>query len=335
MATWQDAVGNRPSPAARRSGPVLGILLTVAGALLAIGSLLTWVTVSVKGQVGFGFFQFSPNISKSLTGTSLPHGSIFLASGIAVAGAGLLMLLFRDSRGVRIGMGAVALVAVGAVVWVLMGLLGQRDQLQAAKDSLQKIADSGGPLGFLVHSIEQALKGAIHVTITRGTGAYLAAAGVLSAAGGGIAAIVTGLLRRSRTRAPAVAPAGYGSAAGFGPQPGAVSPVVSPPAWSAPAPAPIPAAWPPGPVAPPGPPPAQPAAPVVQPAVPVAQPAAVPPTPPPMPGRGSHAPTVIERAPAPTPNMPTVVEQPPDPNELPPPRRRGEPAPPHRPGSPR
>jgi hypothetical protein len=306
MATWQDAVGNRPATASRPYQPTLGIVVTAAGALLAIGSLLTWITVTVKGKIGFGFFQFSPDISKSITGTSVPRGSAILASGIVVAGAGALMLLFRDSRGIRIGMGAVALAGVGVVVWVLLGLVGQKNQLQAAKDALQNLADSGGPLGFLVHSIERALKGAIHVKVSQGAGLYMAGIGFLAAAVGGIAAIVTGLLRSSAPAAAAAPAIGYVPPAGYGPQPAYPPPSwATPPQAPAPAPTPAPAAWPPGPSVPPGPPPA----------------------PPPMPGRGSHAPTVIEGGGtrSPTPPQPTVAEPPAsDPNRLPPPRRRGD-----------
>jgi hypothetical protein len=321
MATWQDAVGNRPAPAARRHSPVLGILLAVAGGLVVVGTLLTWVTVTVKGTIGIGPFQFSPNISRSITGSSLPHGSTILASGLVMAGAGLLMLVFNQSRAMRIAMGALAIAAAGVVVWVLLGLLGQRHQLEAARDALQKLGAGGGPLGVLLDSIKRALAGSsVHVQVSPGAGGFLAGAGLLGALGGGVAAIVTGLVGGSGLRASVAAQTGYAPPVAPSPAWPTPAPAPSPAgAWPPPAPAPSPAgAWPPPPSTPPGPPPAPGGRPAP---APPARPAA-----PPMPGRGSHAPTVIDQAPAATPHMPTVVEQPsPKPNPLPPPRRRDDP----------
>jgi len=278
MAT---ARGGRAA-AVSRAPTVVGAVIAAAGGLVIVGTLLPWV----KAKIDLLFFSKTITV----TGTQVSKGSIILACGFVICGAGLMMLVTRSSLA-RLALAGVAILGVVVIVTQLLSLLGQRKKLESIQEQVQKITNLPG-IGGVLKNIGDQLKGIlpdnpIHATV--GPGVYLLGLGLLAAAVGGLVALVLGIIRvTSRTAA----------------QPEPIAPFV--------APGPVAAAWP---VPPPQQPQAWPAAPPPQqqwpppvqpppahrpqpPPWPPSPPAPAPPAPP-VPSRGSQAPTVIAQSPTP------------------------------------
>jgi hypothetical protein len=241
-----------------RGSPLGPILAIGGGAIVAIGSFLTWFTLSATG----GF-------SSSGSGTDAGDGWITLAVGVLMVIAGLVILAGR-SRGVVRGMAILAI--VGGVIAAGDGLL----NLATARDQLaESVAESTG-------LTKDQARQQVDLALDSGQAELSADIGLWMVIGGGVIGFVGGILgltaaKRAPVGAAAAAPpAPEGTLTGFSaPQPAAPA---SPPAAP---PAPPPAA----------PPPAAPEAPSVSPAAPAPPPppsgagagAGVPPPPPPQP----------------------------------------------------
>lgn len=250
-----------------RASPLGPILAIGGGAIAAIGSFLTWFTLSATG----GF-------TSSGSGTDAGDGWITLAAGVLMVIAGLVILAGR-SRGAVRWMAILAI--VGGVIAAGDGLL----NLATARDQLaESVAESTG-------LTKDQARQQVDLALDSGQADLSAGIGLWMVIGGGVIGIVGGILglvaaRRVPSGAAAAPPAPEGTLTGFSaPQPAAPAP---PP--TAPAP---PSAAPTAPPAPPpaAPPPAAPEAPSVPPAAPAPPPppsgagagAGVPPPPPPRP----------------------------------------------------
>jgi hypothetical protein len=243
-----------------RASPVGPILAIGGGAVVAIGSFLTWFTLSVPGGG-----------SDSGSGTDAGDGWITLVAGVLLVIAGLVILAGRSPGAVR----AMAILAiVGGVVAAGDGLL----NLATARDQLaESVAEATG-------ATKDQARQQVDLALDSGQADLSAGVGLWMVIGGGIIGFVGGILgltaaRRAPTGATAAPPAPGGTLTGFAdPQPAAPAPPpAAPTAPSAPPPA--------------APPPAAPEAPSVPPAAPAPPPppsgagagAGVPPPPPPQP----------------------------------------------------
>jgi hypothetical protein len=238
-----------------RASPVGPILAIGGGAIAAIGSFLTWFTLSVPG----GF-------SNSGSGTDAGDGWITLAAGVLMVIAGLVILAGRSPRAVR----AMAILAiVGGVVAAGDGLL----NLATARDQLaESVAEATG-------ATKDQARQQVDLALDSGQADLSAGIGLWMVIGGGIIGLAGGILGLVAARrvpaGTAAAPPAPGALSGFeAPRPAAPAP---PPA----APSASPRAAPPAPSAPPAPAPAAPAPP--PPPSGAGAGAGVPPPPPPKP----------------------------------------------------
>ena len=95
---------DRPAQSRSLAGPIVMIL---GGAATVVGSLLSWASVSVSSPLLGG-------LSQTVSGTSSSDGKVTLVCGIGMVIAGLIIWL-RSTRGLRLGLAIVAIVA-GLVV---------------------------------------------------------------------------------------------------------------------------------------------------------------------------------------------------------------------------
>jgi hypothetical protein len=212
-----------------RASPVGPILAIGGGVVAAIGSFLTWLTVSAPGQFS------NPN-----SGTDLGDGWITLVAGVLLVIAGLVILAGRSPAAVR----AMAILAiVGGVV--------------AAGDGLLNLATSRDQLAESVRTpneTQEAARRRVDVALDSGQVDLSAGIGLWMVTGGGIIGLVGGILgltaaRRAPTGATAAPPAPGGTLTGFAdPQPAAPAP--PPPPSGAGAGAGVPPPPPPQPEAP-------------------------------------------------------------------------------------
>jgi hypothetical protein len=212
-------------------GPILGI---VGGALLVIGSLMTWATVSFNVENIANALGVDPSIippgslgSQSVAGTKVSDGKIALVCGIIVVIAAVALLAVT---GARVWAAAVLMLAglVGGGIALYDGINGKDDAINDAARALTAQGLPGDVKSFFNVSI--------------GIGIWICVIG-------GIAAIVAGILvlmQRGQAVAPAAmggtmsAPMGGGdmaSSAGTGvppTAPPAEAPATMPPAAEAP-----------------------------------------------------------------------------------------------------
>jgi tryptophan-associated transmembrane protein len=164
---------SRPTPL----GPILAV---AGGALLAIGSFLTWAEVSGGGQ------------SESVTGTEGSDGWITLVAGVLVVAAGVAAF-----KAVRRPL-AILIVAMGLVG----GGVGLYDALTAKENVISEVAEqSAASTGASVAEVRAVLDQLIdsgQIGISIGIGLYVVIVG-------GVLAVVGGALQLSRTRSTASA----------------------------------------------------------------------------------------------------------------------------------
>lgn len=170
-----------------RSTPLGPVLAIAGGALLAIGSFLTWAEVSGGGQ------------SEAVSGTEGSDGWITLVAGVLVVGAGLAA--FKAARRPL----AILIVAAGLVG----GGVGLYDALTAKENVIAEVAEqSAAASGASVAEVRAVLDQLIdsgQIGISIGIGLYVVIVG-------GILAVVGGALQLSRTRSTASAVFGTESA---------------------------------------------------------------------------------------------------------------------------
>ena len=222
-------------------GPILGI---VGGALLVIGSLMTWATVSFNVENIANALGVDPSVipagslgSQSVAGTKVNDGKIALVCGVIVVIAAVVLLAVSGAR------------VLAAAALMLAGLVGGGialyDGINGKDDAINE-----GARALTASGLPGDVKSFFNVSI--GIGIWICVIG-------GIAAIVAGILvlmQRGQAAAPAM-----GGTMSTGPLGGAdmSSPTGAPPATPpAEAPATTP---PPAPEMPstPEPPPAPPA----------------------------------------------------------------------------
>jgi len=205
--------------AGRRSTPIGPILAIVGGALLAIGSFLTWATVSGAGT------------EVSAKGVDGSDGYYTLVAGLVALACGLVSM--------KAGRRALAVVAIVA------GLLGAGVGLYDALTAKDRVLDSAAEqaatqLGATPEEVRTFLDEAIdagQLSISITIGLYVVI-------GGGVIAIVGGVMQMGGKGATASAPSMPGGFAATSAAP--------------PAAAPMPSEMAPPPAAPPAPPPAAP-----------------------------------------------------------------------------
>jgi hypothetical protein len=161
-----------------RSTPLGPVLAIAGGALLAIGSFLTWAEVSGGGQ------------SESVSGTEGSDGWITLIAGLLVVGAGVAA--FRATRRPL----TILIIAMGLVG----GGVGLYDALTAKENVIAEVAEqSAAASGASVAEVRAVLDQLIdsgQIGISIGIGLYVVIAG-------GILAVVGGALQLSGTRSTA------------------------------------------------------------------------------------------------------------------------------------
>lgn len=168
--------------------PIGAILAVVGGALLAIGSFLSWASVSGGGT------------SVSAKGVDGSDGYITLIAGIVALGAGVAMM--RQAKRVL------------AVLAILAGLIGGGvglyDALTAKDSVLDSAAEEIAPgLGASVEEVRSLLDQAIdsgELSISISVGLYIVI-------GGGILALIGGVMSIRGGEDMAATPAGFSSGA--------------------------------------------------------------------------------------------------------------------------
>lgn len=169
-------------------GPILGI---VGGAMLVIGSLLTWATVSFNVENIANALGVDPSIlpaeslgSKSVTGTKVSDGKIALVCGIIVVLAAVILIAVAGARVL-----AAAVLMVGGLAG---GGIALYDGINGKDDAI-----SEGARAFTQAGLPGDVKSFFNVSI--GIGIWICVIG-------GIAAIVAGLMvlmQKGQTAAPA------------------------------------------------------------------------------------------------------------------------------------
>jgi hypothetical protein len=220
---------------AGRSMPVGAILAIVGGALLAIGSFLSWATVSGAGT------------EVSASGMDGSDGVVTLVAGILALACGLLAM--RAGRRVL------------AIVAILAGLagagLGIYDAVTAKDSVLDAAADQ---VATQVGATPDEVRALLDDAIDAGQLSISISVGLYVVIGGGLLALVGGFLMlgsRGTTSAAPAEPAGFATVASPSPTPS------SPPVATSSDPAPPFSG--PGDVAPPAAPPAPPPPPAAPP----------------------------------------------------------------------
>jgi len=199
-----------------RSMPIGAVLAIVGGALLAIGSFLSWASVSGAGT------------EVSATGMDGSDGVVTLIAGVVALGCGLAAM--KAGRRVL------------AVLTILAGLagagLGLYDAL-TAKDSVLDAASEevATQVGATTEEVRALLDAAIDsgdLSISIGFGLYIVI-------GGGVLALVGGAMQMSGKGASATAPAapaGFATSAAAPPSMTSMPGEVAPPPAAPPAPPP-------------------------------------------------------------------------------------------------
>lgn len=208
----QQSAGSRSTPI----GPILAI---VGGALLAIGSFLSWATVSGTGT------------DVSATGMDGSDGVITLVAGLAALACGVIAM--------KAGRRALAVIAIVA------GLIGAGVGLYDALTAKDSVLDSASEevatqVGATKEEVRAFLDDAIdagQLSISIGIGLYIVI-------GGGVIALVGGVLQMGgkgasvSVGAPAT-PAGFATSSAAAPPPAApMQSDMTPPAAPAPPPPP-------------------------------------------------------------------------------------------------
>lgn len=208
----QQSAGSRSTPI----GPILAI---VGGALLAIGSFLSWATVSGTGT------------EVSATGMDGSDGVITLVAGLAALACGVIAM--------KAGRRALAVIAIVA------GLIGAGVGLYDALTAKDSVLDSASEevatqVGATTEEVRAFLDDAIdagQLSISIGIGLYIVI-------GGGVIALVGGVLQMGGKGASAsvgapATPAGFATSSAAAPPPAApMQSDMTPPAAPAPPPPP-------------------------------------------------------------------------------------------------
>ncbi|HEY7282213.1 MAG TPA: hypothetical protein VID47_11535 [Actinomycetota bacterium] len=242
-----------------------GIITAIGGLLVLVSSFPIWGRVAEANGPRH---------------TDVKASGIVLIAGIVILVIGVLLVVMR-SRGARIALAVLAIIGGILAILASVAYVGSKDTI------INTVADKAADEQGVPHKpVEEQLKQAVDagtITVSTGLGAYLAL-------GGGVLALIGGIvgLRKGRTSATAPVAAGYGgTATGFpaAAPPPAVPPTAPPPTGPPPS---APPAGPPPSAPPAGPPPSGPPAgppPTGPPAGP--PPGAPPPQPPPTDGGGS------------------------------------------------
>jgi hypothetical protein len=243
-----------------------GILTAIGGILVLVSSFPIWgrVSATAGGQH-----------------SDVKASGVVLIAGIVILAIGVLMVAIR-SRGARIALAVIAIIGGILAILASVAYVGSKDTI------LNTVADKIGDEQGIDHkTAEQQFKQALdsgQIKVETGLGAYLAL-------GGGVLALVGGIvgLRKGRSAAPAAASYEYagGTATGF--PTGAAAPPAVPPAAPPPSgpPPSAPPAGPPPSAPPAGPPPSGPPAGPPPAGPPAGPPPGAPPPQPPADGGGS------------------------------------------------
>lgn len=186
----------------------VGIVGIVGGLALALGSFLTWATVSLNFDTLAGALGIDParipnsvraGSTVSMTGWRLEDGKWTFAAGIVVL---VVAVAFTAARNARV-LGALMIVggAVGGGVALYDATIQKRQAIDETTRALAGVGLPGQVSDFL--------------SVTLGIGIWLSIAGGLAAVVGGVMAMATGASVPPRTDAsspPATLPDG-----GFGP----------------------------------------------------------------------------------------------------------------------
>lgn len=202
---------------------LVGIVGIVGGLMLALGSFLTWATVSVEVDMIAGALRIDPaqipagvraGSTASVTGWRLTDGKWTFAAGIVVL---VVAVAFTSSRNTRV-LGA--LMIVGGAVGGGIAIYDATIQKNQAIDSVARAFAGFGLPGRV----------ADFFAVTLGIGIWLAIAGGLVAVVGGVMAMTAGA--RISTTTGVWSPPATLTEAGFGPSgvEGSMAPPPPPPA---------------------------------------------------------------------------------------------------------
>jgi hypothetical protein len=199
-----------------RPSPVAMIVGIIGGALLTIGSFLTWASVSVDTDALVNKLAEALNVDPAVLQGSVPttgfsqsvSGMQDGADGIFTLVAGILVLIFAgilfvkfDLRKVMGGlMVAAGLVGGGVALWDISQLNDAKDAaLAEASTALQALGVDGGTLSDVIE-------------VSAGIGIYACALG-------GVVAIIAGIMALTQ-KAPMVAAPAMGASMGSTPSTG-------------------------------------------------------------------------------------------------------------------
>jgi hypothetical protein len=216
-----------------------GILGIVGGALLLVGSFLTWVTLTLDLNAFAGLLGVDPaqlagaGVTNSATNSGLESnaGKITLVTGIIVLVVAVLLVMGkRASRSA--GTAMLVAGAIGSAA-VLLNLATKDSQIDSELDS---IAPQLTALGITKDAIKNVFE------VRWGMGIYICLVG-------GILAIIAGIMAmRSSTDAAPIAMTTSAPAGGFAaPTPAPSAPIAPPPTQTFPPAEPAPPASPEGP----------------------------------------------------------------------------------------
>jgi hypothetical protein len=177
---------SRPSPLR-----LIGFLLVALGGLLAgIGVVITWVTVGLtddKNNV----------LTQRYLGTDLPEGKVVLAAGLILLGG---IIVLRRVRGPFARRAVAALLIVASLLTVGIAIKVATGAHRYADKALQDMTNVAAvtlklPPDQARQRVDQIAS--LGITVTRGTGVWLALAGGLLAAAGAVLSLVWALRREA------------------------------------------------------------------------------------------------------------------------------------------
>lgn len=177
---------SRPSPLR-----LIGFLLVALGGLLAgIGVVITWVTVGLtddKNNV----------LTQRYLGTDLPEGRLVLAAGLILLGG---IIALRRVRGPFARRAVATLLIVASLLTVGMAITVATGTHRYADKALQDMTNVAAvtlklPPDQARQRVDQIAS--LGITVTRGSGIWLALAGGLLAAAGAVLSLVWALRRET------------------------------------------------------------------------------------------------------------------------------------------
>jgi hypothetical protein len=180
-----EGLAGRGGVASKLGRVIAAILVLIGGVTVAVGTLLTWLQLTVAG-ISFSSGIF---VTGAARGTELSYGIAALVAGGVLAFVGLLGLTFRRARWLSVAAILVALISAGIALYVFITIESRFAEYAAA------VADTDDPVA-LRQRVEAFFRvGSLDVNPE--TGLYAVLVGSSVSLVGGVVRIV------SRRRGPA------------------------------------------------------------------------------------------------------------------------------------